>query len=179
MTELVCVTVLVTVWIEVFVSVEGAGVVVVVLVMVNGAGVTVWVTVVVVGGWLEAVVVETLVEVVLVVVDVVEVDVVVELDVVEVDDDAVVVDVVVVVDTAGAVYSKVVSPVAPWESVAAMTYVPVTHEAPPICVEYEKVPEAVTAWVEESIAEEEPKSVTRMDTLSRDGGVGLIVAEIV
>jgi hypothetical protein len=60
-----------------------------------------------------------------------------------------------------------------------MTYVPVTHEAPPICVEYEKVPEAVTAWVEESIAEEEPRSVTRMDTLSRDGGVGLIVPEIV
>ena len=49
----------------------------------------------------------------MVVVDVVEVDVAVELDVVEVDDDAVVVDVVVVVVTAGAVYSKVVSPVAP------------------------------------------------------------------
>ena len=46
-------------------------------------------------------------------------------------------------------------------------------------MEYEKVPEAVTAWVEESTAEEEPKSVTRMDTLSRDGGVGLIVPEIV
>jgi hypothetical protein len=41
MEEVVCVTVLVTVWIEAFVSVEGAGVVIVVLVMVNGAGVTV------------------------------------------------------------------------------------------------------------------------------------------
>ena len=35
-----------------------------------------------------------------------------------------------------------------------MTYVPVTHEAPPICVEYEKVPEAVTVCVEQSTGSE-------------------------
>ena len=41
------------------------------------------------------------------------------------------------------------------------------------------MPEAATAWVEESIAEEKPRSVTTMETLSRDDGVGLIVPEIV
>jgi hypothetical protein len=41
------------------------------------------------------------------------------------------------------------------------------------------VPEAVTAWVEESTAEEKPRSVTTIETLSRDDGVGVIVPEIV
>jgi hypothetical protein len=40
------------------------------------------------------------------------------------------------------------------------------------------VPEAVTAWVEESTAEEEPKSVMLIETLSGRDGVGLIVPEM-
>ena len=60
-----------------------------------------------------------------------------------------------------------------------MTYVPVTHEAPPICVEYEKVPEAVTVLVAKSSDTELPRSVTSMDTLSGNEGLGLIVPPIV
>ena len=52
--------------------------------------------------------------------------------VVDVADEVDVVDVLVV---AGAVYSNVVVEVAPEESVAVMTYVPVTHNGvPPTCV---------------------------------------------
>jgi len=60
-----------------------------------------------------------------------------------------------------------------------MTYVPVTHEAPPICVEYEKAPEAVTFSVAKPSDAELPRSVTSTDTLSGSGGLGLTIPEIV
>jgi hypothetical protein len=171
--EVVCITVLVVVWVAVLVTVDCGAVAVAVLVTVDWGRVTVWVTVVVVGGWLEAVVVETLVEVVLVVVDVVEVDVVETGGVV-------LVDVVVVEVVPEAEYSNVVVPVAPVESVAVMTNVPVTHSGvPPTCVLYEKVPEDVTAAVVESSTVKEPWSCTLIETLSETEAVGLIVPEMV
>ena len=76
-------------------------------------------------------VVDALVEVVLVVDDVVELDVV---ELVETGG-VVVVEVVVVEVVPEAEYSNVVVPVAPVESVAVMTYAPVTHSGvPPTCV---------------------------------------------
>jgi hypothetical protein len=41
------------------------------------------------------------------------------------------------------------------------------------------VPEAVTAWVEESTTDDELWSITSMKTLSGSDGVGLIVPEMV
>jgi len=46
----------------------------------------------------------------------------------------VVVDMVVVVVVVEAVYWKAIVPVAPLESVAVMTYVPVVQDEPPMCV---------------------------------------------
>jgi hypothetical protein len=61
-----------------------------------------------------------------------------------------------------------------------MTYVPDTHvELPPTFVEYEKVPEDVTAWIAESSATKEPWSCTVIKTASDEDGVGLIVPEMV
>jgi len=76
-----------------------------------------------------------------------------------------VVEVVVVVLEPEEVYLKVIVPLAPFESTADMTYVPVAHDAePPTEVAYEKVPEAVTASVEESTNVEELWSSTSMKT---------------
>jgi hypothetical protein len=78
------------------------------------------------------------------------------------------------------VYEKVVVPVAPLESVAVMTYVPVTHaELPPAFVAYEKVPVPVTETVCASRTLEEPTWFTEMKTLSGSVGVGEIVPLIV
>jgi hypothetical protein len=83
--------------------------------------------VVVTGGWLVDVEVETLP----LVVEVLLVDVVVVVE----TDGVVAVDVVVVEVVPVAEYWKVVVAVAPEESVAVMTYVPVTHKGvPPTCV---------------------------------------------
>lgn len=76
-----------------------------------------------------------------------------------------------------AVYLKVVVPVAPLESLAVITYVPVTQaELPPALVAYEKVPPAPTATVcASSGLGEPPCSVTVITTLSGRFGVGVIV----
>ena len=79
----------------------------------------------------------------------------------------------VVVVVADAWYSNVVVAVRPLESVAVMRYGPHVHGwEPPTCVVYEKVPEAVTAWVEESSTVEDSSSCTVMETLSGSAGVG-------
>ena len=62
---------------------------------------------------------------------------------------------------------------------ADITYVPVTHESPPIRVEYEKEPEAMTVCVAKSSDTELPTSVTSTDTLSGKEGLGLIVPPMV
>jgi hypothetical protein len=80
-----------------------------------------------------------------------------------------------------AVYVKVVVPVAPFESKADITYVPVTHAAlPPTLVAYEKVPPAPTATVcSSSGLGEPPWRVTVITTLSGSVGTGEMVPLIV
>jgi hypothetical protein len=80
-----------------------------------------------------------------------------------------------------AVYLKVVVPVAPLESKAVITYVPLTQAAlPPALVEYVKVPPAPAATVcSSSGLGEPPCSVTVITTLSGSVGVGVIVPLIV
>jgi len=78
------------------------------------------------------------------------------------------------------VYLNVVVPVAPVESVAVMTYVPVDHaEFPPTFVEYENAPPDPTATFCASSACEEPCWVTMMKTLSGAVGAGVTVPAIV
>jgi len=79
-----------------------------------------------------------------------------------------------------AVYLNVVVPVAPLESVAVMTYVPVAHaEFPPTFVEYENAPPDPTATFCASSACEEPCWFTMMKTLSGPVGAGEMVPLIV
>jgi hypothetical protein len=79
------------------------------------------------------------------------------------------------------VYVKVVVPVAPLESEAVMTYVPVVQaELPPTLVAYVNVPPEPTATVcSSSGLGEPPLSVTVITTLSGSEGVGVIVPEMV
>jgi hypothetical protein len=79
------------------------------------------------------------------------------------------------------VYVKVVVPVAPLESEAVMTYVPVVQaELPPTLVAYVNVPPEPTATVcSSSGLGEPPLSVTVITTLSGSAGAGVIVPEMV